>query len=111
VEHHFDIGLPHPRAGSTASEEVGLTLADGIAYVQAALDAGLKVDDFGPRLAFFFGAHNDLLEEVSKFRAARRLWARIMRDRFGAKDPRSLMLRFHTQTDGVTLTAQQPRTT
>ena len=95
-------------AGSTASEEVGLTLADGIAYVQAALDAGLKVDDFGPRLAFFFGAHNDLLEEVAKFRAARRLWARIMRDRFGAKDPRSLMLRFHTQTDGVTLTAQQP---
>jgi len=95
-------------AGSTAGEEVGLTLADGIAYVQAALAAGLPVDGFGPRLTFFFGAHNDLLEEVAKFRAARRLWARIMRDRFGAKDPRSLMLRFHTQTDGVTLTAQQP---
>ncbi len=95
-------------AGSTAGEEVGLTLADGIAYVQAALDAGLEVDTFAPRLAFFFGAHNDLLEEVAKFRAARRLWARIMRERFGAQRPKSMMLRFHTQTDGVTLTAQQP---
>ncbi len=95
-------------AGSTAGQEVGLTLADGIAYVEAALDAGLEIDAFAPRLAFFFGAHNDLLEEVAKFRAARRLWARIMAQRFEAKDPRSMMMRFHTQTDGVTLTAQQP---
>ncbi len=95
-------------AGSTAGEEVGLTLADGIAYVEAALAAGLDVDTFAPRLAFFFGAHSDLLEEVAKFRAARRLWARIMGERFGAKKDRSLTLRFHTQTDGVTLTAQQP---
>jgi methylmalonyl-CoA mutase N-terminal domain/subunit len=95
-------------AGSTAGQEVGLTLADGIAYVEAAMDAGLEVDDFAPRLAFFFGAHNDLLEEVAKFRAARRLWARIMAERFEARDPRSRMMRFHTQTDGVTLTAQQP---
>ncbi len=95
-------------AGSTAGQEVGLTLADGIAYVEAALEAGLEVDAFGPRLAFFFGAHNDLLEEVAKFRAARRLWARIMAERFEAKDPKSMMMRFHTQTDGVTLTAQQP---
>jgi methylmalonyl-CoA mutase N-terminal domain/subunit len=95
-------------AGSTAGEEVGLTLADGIAYVQAATDAGLEVDVFAPRLAFFFGAHNDLLEEVAKFRAARRLWARIMRERFDARKQKSMMLRFHTQTDGVTLTAQQP---
>ncbi len=95
-------------AGSTAGQEVGLTLADGVAYVEAALAAGLRVDAFAPRLAFFFGAHNDLLEEVAKFRAARRLWARIMAERFGARDPKSLSLRFHTQTDGVTLTAQQP---
>ncbi len=95
-------------AGSTAGQEVGLTLADGIAYVEAAMEAGLEVDVFAPRLAFFFGAHNDLLEEVAKFRAARRLWARIMHDRFGARQPKSQMLRFHTQTDGVTLTAQQP---
>jgi methylmalonyl-CoA mutase N-terminal domain/subunit len=95
-------------AGSTAGQEVGLTLADGVAYVEAALAAGLEVDNFAPRLAFFFGAHNDLLEEVAKFRAARRLWARIMADRFGSLSPKSLMLRFHTQTDGVTLTAQQP---
>jgi methylmalonyl-CoA mutase N-terminal domain/subunit len=95
-------------AGSTAGQEVGLTLADGVAYVEAAIDAGLEVDDFAPRLAFFFGAHNDLLEEVAKFRAARRLWARIMADRFEAKSPKSMMLRFHTQTDGVTLTAKQP---
>ncbi len=95
-------------AGSTAVQEVAFTLADGICYVQAALDAGLKVDDFGPRLAFFFNSHNNFLEEVAKFRAARRIWARTMKDRFGAKDPRSMMLRFHTQTAGSTLTAQQP---
>jgi methylmalonyl-CoA mutase N-terminal domain/subunit len=95
-------------AGSTAVQEVAFTLADGIAYVQAALDVGLKVDDFAPQLAFFFNAHNNFLEEVSKFRAARRLWARIMKERFGAQDSRSLMLRFHTQTGGSTLTAQQP---
>ena len=95
-------------AGSTAVQEVAFALADGITYVQAALDAGLEVDRFAPRLAFFFNAHNNFLEEVAKYRAARRLWARIMKDRFGAKDPRSLMLRFHTQTAGSTLTAQQP---
>ncbi len=95
-------------AGSTASEEVGFTLADGIAYVDAALAAGLNIDEFGPRLSFFFNAFTDLLEEVSKFRAARRLWAQIMRDRFRAKNPKSWMLRFHTQTAGSTLTAQQP---
>jgi methylmalonyl-CoA mutase N-terminal domain/subunit len=83
-------------------------LADGIAYVQAALDAGLAVDDFAPQLSFFFNAHSDLLEEISKFRAARRLWARIMKERFAAKDPRSLTLRFHAQTAGSSLTAQQP---
>ncbi len=95
-------------AGSTAVQEVAFTLADAIAYVQAALDAGLAVDDFAPQLSFFFNAHSDLLEEISKFRAARRLWARLMRDRFGAKDPRSIMLRFHAQTAGSSLTAQQP---
>ena len=95
-------------AGSTAVQEVAFTLADGIAYVQAALDAGLEVDYFAPRLAFFFNAHNDFLEEIAKYRAARRLWARIMRDRFHALDPKSMMLRFHTQTAGSTLTAQQP---
>ncbi len=95
-------------AGSTAIQEVAFTLADGIAYVQAALDAGLQVDEFAPQLSFFFNAHNDLLEEIAKFRAARRLWARIMRERFGAKDPRSLTLRFHAQTAGSSLTAQQP---
>lgn len=94
-------------AGSTAAQEVGFTLADGIAYVQAAIDAGLDVDDFAKRISFFFNAHNDLLEEVAKYRAARRLWAKIMKERFGAKDPRSMMLRFHTQTAGSTLTAQQ----
>jgi methylmalonyl-CoA mutase N-terminal domain/subunit len=94
-------------AGCTAAQEVGFTLADGIAYVQAALGAGLEVDRFAPRMAFFFGAMTDLLEEVAKFRAARRLWARIMRDRFEAKSPKSWMLRFHTQTCGATLTAQQ----
>ncbi len=95
-------------AGSTAVQEVAFTLADGIAYVEAALSAGLQVDAFAPRLSFFFNAHNDFLEEIAKFRAARRLWARIMKDRFGAKDPKSMMLRFHAQTAGSTLTAQQP---
>lgn len=95
-------------AGSSAVQEVAFTLADGIAYVEAAVKAGLAVDEFAPRLAFFFNAHNNLLEEVAKFRAARRMWARIMKERFGAKDPRSMMLRFHTQTAGCTLTAQQP---
>src|SRR5262249_18782148 len=96
-------------AGSDAVQEVAFTLADGIAYVQAALDAGLAVDEFAPRLAFFFNGPNNFLEEVAKFRAARRLWARIMKDRFGAKDPKSQMLRFHTQTAGSMLTAQQPQ--
>jgi methylmalonyl-CoA mutase, N-terminal domain len=95
-------------AGSTAVQEVAFTLADGIAYVQAALDAGLPIDEFAPQLSFFFNAHNDLLEEIAKFRAARRLWAKIMRDRFQAQDPRSLLLRFHAQTAGSSLTAQQP---
>ncbi len=95
-------------AGCTAAQEVGFTLADGIAYVEAAIKAGLDVDDFAPRLSFFFNAHNDLLEEVSKYRAARRLWAKIMKERFSAKDPKSMMLKFHTQTGGSTLTAQQP---
>ncbi len=95
-------------AGSTAVQEVAFTLANGIAYVQAAIDAGLEVDDFAPRLSFFFNAHNDFLEEIAKFRAVRRLWARVMRERFDAQNPRSLMLRFHTQTAGCTLTAQQP---
>ena len=95
-------------AGSTAVQEVAFTLADGIAYVQAALDAGLRVDEFAPQLSFFFNVHNDFLEEVAKFRAARRLWARIMKERFGAKDERSLTLRFHAQTAGSSLTAQQP---
>ena len=95
-------------AGSTAVQEVAFTLADGIAYVDAALAAGLHIDEFAPQLSFFFNAHNDLLEEVAKFRAARRLWAKIMRDRFQSKDPRSLLLRFHAQTAGSSLTAQQP---
>src|SRR5579883_1359621 len=95
-------------AGSTAVQEVAFTLADGIAYVQAAREAGLNVDDFAPQLSFFFNAHSDLLEEIAKYRAARRLWARIMRERFGARDTRSLLLRFHAQTAGSSLTAQQP---
>ncbi len=95
-------------AGCTAVQEVAFTLANAVAYVEAARGAGLAVDDFAPQLSFFFNAHNNLLEEVAKFRAARRLWARIMRDRFAARDPRSLMLRFHAQTAGSTLTAQQP---
>ena len=95
-------------AGSTAAEEIAFTLSHAVAYVEAALAAGLRVDEFAPRLSFFFACHTDFFEEVAKFRAARRMWARIMRDRFGAKDPRSQALRFHTQTGGVTLTAQQP---
>ena len=95
-------------AGSTAVQEVAFTLADGIAYVRAALDKGLNVDDFAGRLSFFFDAHNNLLEEIAKFRAARILWAKIMKERFNAKEARSCMLRFHTQTAGCTLTAQQP---
>jgi methylmalonyl-CoA mutase N-terminal domain/subunit len=95
-------------AGSTAVQEVAFTLANGREYVRAALAAGLAIDDFGPRLSFFFNAHNDFLEEVAKFRAARRMWARMMKEEFGARDPRSWLLRFHTQTAGSTLTAQQP---
>jgi methylmalonyl-CoA mutase N-terminal domain/subunit len=95
-------------AGATAAQEVAFTLANGIAYVRAAVDAGLAVDDFAPRLSFFFACHMNFFEEIAKFRAARRMWATIMRDRFGAKDPRSQSLRFHTQTGGATLTAQQP---
>jgi methylmalonyl-CoA mutase N-terminal domain/subunit len=95
-------------AGSTAAQEIAFTLADGVAYVEAALRAGLAVDEFAPRLSFFFNAHQDFFEEVAKYRAARRMWAKIMRDRFGARDPRSMMLRFHTQTAGSSLTAQQP---
>jgi methylmalonyl-CoA mutase, N-terminal domain len=94
--------------GCSAVQEVGFTLANAIAYVQAAIEAGLEVDEFGPRLAFFFNGHNNVFQEVAKFRAARRMWARIMRERFGAKDERSLKMRFHTQTGGVTLAAQQP---
>jgi methylmalonyl-CoA mutase N-terminal domain/subunit len=95
-------------AGSTAVQEVAFTLSNGIAYVQAAIDAGLDVDDFAPQLSFFFNAHNNLLEEVAKFRAARRIWAKVMRERFKAENPKSWALRFHTQTAGSTLTAQQP---
>ncbi|HSN86259.1 MAG TPA: methylmalonyl-CoA mutase family protein [Thermoanaerobaculia bacterium] len=95
-------------AGSTAVQEVAFTLANGLTYVQAALDRGLAIDDFAPRLSFFFNAHNNFLEEVAKFRAARRLWAELVKERFAPKDPRSLWLRFHTQTAGSTLTAQQP---
>ena len=94
--------------GASAVQEVAFTLSNGIAYVQAAIDAGLEVDEFAPRLAFFFNAHNNVFQEVAKFRAARRMWAKIMRERFGARDERSMRLRFHTQTGGVTLTAQQP---
>jgi methylmalonyl-CoA mutase N-terminal domain/subunit len=95
-------------AGSTAAQEIAFTLANGMTYVQAAVDAGLDIDRFAPRLSFFFNAHNNFFEEVAKFRCARRLWAHLMRDKFGAKSPRSWMLRFHTQTAGSTLTAQQP---
>ena len=95
-------------AGSTAIQEVAFTFANAIAYIEAAIAAGLAVDSFAPRLSFFFNAHSDFLEEIAKFRAARRIYAHLMRDRFGAKDPRSMMLRFHVQTAGSTLTAQQP---
>src|SRR5262252_5371065 len=95
-------------AGSTAVQEVTFTFANATAYIESAIAAGLAVDDFAPRLSFFFNAHLDLLEEIAKFRAARRIYAKLMRDRFGAKDPRSMMLRFHVQTAGSTLTAQQP---
>ncbi len=95
-------------AGSTAAQEMAFTIADGIAYVQACMDRGLAVDSFAPRLSFFFNAFTNVLEEVAKFRAGRRTWARIMKERFGAKDPRSMMMRYHVQTGGVTLTAQQP---
>jgi methylmalonyl-CoA mutase, N-terminal domain len=95
-------------AGSTAVQELAFTIADGIAYVEAALEAGLDVDDFGPHLSFFFACHMNFFEEVAKFRAARRLWAQVMKERFGATNPKSMMLRFHTQTGGATLTAQQP---
>jgi methylmalonyl-CoA mutase, N-terminal domain len=103
-------GYHMAEAGATPVQEVAFTLANGIAYVRAAIEAGLAVDDFAPRLSFFFVARTTLLEEVAKFRAARRIWARVMRDEFGARDPRSMMLRFHTQTAGVQLTAQQPET-
>ncbi|MGB4780825.1 methylmalonyl-CoA mutase family protein, partial [Candidatus Methylomirabilis sp.] len=96
-------------AGATALQELAFTLADGMVYVEESIKAGLEVDEFAPRLSFFFDCHNDLFEEVAKFRAARRLWARIMRERFNAKDPRSWLLRTHAQTAGCTLTAQQPR--
>lgn len=95
-------------AGSTAAQEVGFTIADGIAYVQSALERGLDIQEIGRRVSFFFNAHNDILEEVAKYRAARRLWARIMKERFNCTDPRAMMIRFHTQTAGCTLTAQQP---
>ncbi len=95
-------------AGATAAQEVAFTLADGVAYVEAAIKAGLQVDEFGKRLSFFFNAHNNFIEEIAKFRAARRIWAKIMKERFDSKDPKAMMLRFHTQTGGSTLTAQQP---
>jgi len=95
-------------AGSTALQELAFTLRDGMEYVEYGVRAGMDVDDFAPRLSFFFNSHNDLFEEVAKFRAARRIWAKVMRERYGAKDPRSMQLRFHTQTAGASLTAQQP---
>ena len=95
-------------AGSTAPQELAFTLADGFTYVEAAIERGLDVDDFVPRLSFFFNSHNDFFEEIAKFRAARRIWARAMKERYGAKSPRSWLMRFHTQTAGVSLTAQQP---
>jgi methylmalonyl-CoA mutase N-terminal domain/subunit len=107
--HPISISGYHIReAGSTAAQELAFTLADGFAYVEAALERGLDVDDFAPRLSFFFNAHIDFFEEIAKYRAARRIWATRMRDKYGAKDPRSLLMRFHTQTAGVSLTAQQP---
>ncbi len=95
-------------AGSTALQELAFTLRDGMEYVQYGVDAGLDIDEFAPRLSFFFNSHNDFFEEIAKFRAARQIWATVMRERYGAKNPRSWMLRFHTQTAGCSLTAQQP---
>jgi methylmalonyl-CoA mutase N-terminal domain/subunit len=107
--HPISISGYHIReAGSTAAQELAFTLADGFAYVEAAVERGLAVDEFAPRLSFFFNAHLDFFEEIAKYRAARRIWARVLRDRYGARDERSLRLRFHTQTAGVSLTAQQP---
>src|SRR5256886_4654417 len=107
--HPISISGYHIReAGSTAAQELAFTLADGFAYVEAAIERGLDVDDFAPRLSFFFNAHLDFFEEIAKYRAARRIWARELRDRYGAKSPRSWLMRFHTQTAGVSLTAQQP---
>jgi methylmalonyl-CoA mutase, N-terminal domain len=107
--HPVSISGYHIReAGSTAAQELAFTLADGFAYVEACLERGMDVDSFAPRLSFFFNAHIDFFEEIAKYRAARRIWARRMRDRYGARDPRSLLMRFHTQTAGVSLTAQQP---
>src|SRR5205823_14076757 len=107
--HPVSISGYHIReAGSTAAQELAFTVANGFAYVEAAVAAGLAVDEFAPRLSFFFNAHVDFFEEIAKLRAARRIWARWLRDRYGAKSPRSMQLRFHTQTAGVSLTAQQP---
>ena len=107
--HPISISGYHIReAGSTAAQELAFTLADGFTYVEWGIERGLEIDDFAPRLSFFFNAHIDLFEEVAKYRAARRIWARELRDRYGARDPRSLLMRFHTQTAGVSLTAQQP---
>ena len=109
AEHPVSISGYHIReAGSTAAQELAFTLADGFAYVEACLERGLDVDDFAPRLSFFFNAHLDFFEEIAKYRAARRIWARELRDKYGAKNPRSWLMRFHTQTAGVSLTAQQP---
>jgi len=108
MEHHLHLRLPYPRGRLQRGAGSGVHPGRRHRYVDAAIKAGLSVDEFAPRLAFFFNAHNNLLEEVAKFRAARRMWATIMKERFGAKDPRSMMLRFHTQTAGCTLTAQQP---
>ena len=108
LEHDLDLRLPHPRGRLDGGAGLAFTLANGIAYAQAAVDAGLSPDEFGARLSFFFNAHNHFFQEVAKFRAARRLWATIMRDRFGATNPKALALRFHAQTGGSTLTAQQP---
>jgi methylmalonyl-CoA mutase N-terminal domain/subunit len=107
--HPISISGYHIReAGSTAAQELAFTLADGFAYVEAAVERGLDVDDFAPRLSFFFNAHLDFFEEIAKYRAARRIWARQLRERYGARNPRSWLMRFHTQTAGVSLTAQQP---
>ena len=107
--HPISISGYHIReAGSTAAQELAFTLADGFAYVEAAIERGLDVDDFAPRLSFFFNAHLDFFEEIAKYRAARRIWARELRERYGARNERSLLMRFHTQTAGVSLTAQQP---